>query len=119
MTLRDAVRLVAALNFAYFAIEFGVAKAIGSVSLFADSIDFLEDASVNTLIAIALGWSASRRARAIAPTRAAAEAASVGVAHQSPRWPGSSAPETKESPHRVGPTVGQPHRRAADGTPPS
>jgi Co/Zn/Cd efflux system component len=63
LTLRQAVRLVAALNLAYFAIEFGVAKAIGSVSLFADSVDFLEDASVNTLIAIALGWSASRRAR--------------------------------------------------------
>ena len=63
MTLRDAVRLVAALNLAYFAVEFGVAKAIGSVSLFADSVDFLEDASVNTLIALALGWSASRRAR--------------------------------------------------------
>jgi Co/Zn/Cd efflux system component len=40
-----------------------VALAIGSVSLFADSIDFLEDASVNLLIAVALGWSATGRAR--------------------------------------------------------
>src|SRR5262249_27051480 len=37
--------------------------AIGSVSLFADSIDFLEDASINLLILTALGWSAARRAR--------------------------------------------------------
>lgn len=61
--LRRAIRLVAILNLAYFGIEFAVALAIGSVSLFADSIDFLEDASVNFLILIALGWSAARRAR--------------------------------------------------------
>jgi len=36
---------------------------IGSVSLFADSIDFLEDASVNFLIAMALRWGATSRAR--------------------------------------------------------
>ena len=36
---------------------------IGSVSLFADSIDFLEDATINGLIVVALGWSAARRAR--------------------------------------------------------
>jgi len=61
--LRRVVRLVAILNLAYFGIEFAVALAIGSVSLFADSIDFLEDASVNLLILVALGWSAPRRAR--------------------------------------------------------
>jgi len=61
--LRGVVRLVAILNLAYFGIEFAVALAIGSVSLFADSIDFLEDASVNFLILVALGWSATRRAR--------------------------------------------------------
>lgn len=61
--LRGAIRLVAILNLAYFGIEFAVALAIGSVSLFADSIDFLEDASVNFLILIALGWGAVRRAR--------------------------------------------------------
>jgi len=52
---------VAALNLAYFFVEFAVAQRIGSVSLFADSIDFLEDASVNALILVALGWSARRR----------------------------------------------------------
>lgn len=56
------VRLVAIANLAYFGIEFLVARSIGSVSLFADSIDFLEDASVNCLILLALGWSPSRRA---------------------------------------------------------
>jgi Co/Zn/Cd efflux system component len=61
--LRRVVRLVALLNLAYFGVEFAVALAIGSVSLFADSIDFLEDASVNFLILAALGWSARRRAR--------------------------------------------------------
>lgn len=61
--LRRVVRLVALLNLAYFGIEFVVARAIGSVSLFADSVDFLEDASVNFLILVALGWSARRRAK--------------------------------------------------------
>jgi len=63
MTLIRVVRTVAALNLAYFGIEFSVAITIGSVSLFADSIDFLEDASINLLILVALGWSAPRRAR--------------------------------------------------------
>jgi Co/Zn/Cd efflux system component len=57
------VLLVAILNLAYFGVEFGVAIAIGSVSLFADSIDFLEDTSINILIALALGWSAINRSR--------------------------------------------------------
>jgi Co/Zn/Cd efflux system component len=61
--LRRVVRLVAILNVAYFGIEFAVAQAIGSVSLFADSIDFLEDASINLLILVALGWTARKRAR--------------------------------------------------------
>jgi Co/Zn/Cd efflux system component len=63
MNLRRVVIVVAVLNLAYFGVEFAVAITIGSVSLFADSIDFLEDASVNLLIAIALGWSAPGRAR--------------------------------------------------------
>jgi Co/Zn/Cd efflux system component len=62
-SLRTVVIIVALLNLAYFGVEFAVALAIGSVSLFADSIDFLEDASINLLIAIALGWSATNRAR--------------------------------------------------------
>jgi len=60
--LRRAVRLVALLNLAYFGVEFAVALSIGSVSLFADSVDFLEDAAVNLLILAALAWSAPRRA---------------------------------------------------------
>jgi len=63
VNLRKAVIIVAVLNLAYFGIEFAVALVIGSVSLFADSIDFLEDTSLNFLIAIALGWSATSRAR--------------------------------------------------------
>ena len=61
--LRRVVIIVGVLNLAYFGVEFAVAVAIGSVSLFADSVDFFEDASVNFLIAIALGWSATNRAR--------------------------------------------------------
>ena len=62
--LRRAVLIVAILNFSYFGVEFAVATAIGSVSLFADSIDFLEDTSVNLLILLALAWSLRARARA-------------------------------------------------------
>jgi Co/Zn/Cd efflux system component len=61
--LRRVVAIVAALNLGYFGIEFAVALAIGSVSLFADSIDFLEDASINLLILLALGFPARMRAR--------------------------------------------------------
>jgi Co/Zn/Cd efflux system component len=46
--LRRAVRLVVILNLCYFGVEFSVALTIGSVSLFADSIDFLEDAAVRS-----------------------------------------------------------------------
>ena len=62
-TLRRAVLTVAILNLGYFGVEFAVAVAIRSVSLFADSIDFLEDTSVNLLIAVALAWSVTNRAR--------------------------------------------------------
>jgi Co/Zn/Cd efflux system component len=61
--LRRAVLIVALFNFGYFGIEFAVARRIGSVSLFADSIDFLEDTSLNLLILLALGWTARNRAR--------------------------------------------------------
>jgi Co/Zn/Cd efflux system component len=61
--LRRVVLWVALFNLAYFGVEFAVALAIGSVSLFADSIDFLEDASINLLIVVALGWSVRSRAR--------------------------------------------------------
>ena len=62
-SLRRRVAIVAALNLGYFGIEFTVALAIGSVSLFADSVDFLEDASINLLILAALGWGPRMRAR--------------------------------------------------------
>lgn len=61
--LRRIVAVVALLNLGYFGFEFAVALRIGSVSLFADSVDFLEDASVNLLILLALGWSLKSRAR--------------------------------------------------------
>jgi len=53
--------IVAALNLAHFGVEFAAAAVIGSVSLFADSIDFLEDAALNTLILLAMRWSAPYR----------------------------------------------------------
>ena len=61
--LRRTVAWVALLNLSYFGVEFSVALAIGSVSLFADSIDFLEDTALNLLILLALGWSLQARAR--------------------------------------------------------
>lgn len=60
-TLRRSVATVGLLNLGYFFVEFSVALTIGSVSLFADSADFFEDASVNFLIFIALAWSAKQR----------------------------------------------------------
>jgi Co/Zn/Cd efflux system component len=61
--LAKAVRIVMLLNLGYFVVEVGVALSIGSVSLFADSMDFLEDASINLLILIGLGWTMRARAR--------------------------------------------------------
>jgi len=60
--LRRTVALVALANLAYFVVEFGVARHIGSVSLFADSVDFLEDAAINLLIVVALAWPSRQRA---------------------------------------------------------
>ena len=62
--LRRVVLTVAALNFAWFWVEVAVALAIGSVALFADSVDFLEDTAINLLIALALGWGLRHRALA-------------------------------------------------------
>lgn len=61
--LRRAVLIVALLNLGYFGVEFTAALRINAVSLFADSVDFLEDASVNLLIFVAIGWTALRRAQ--------------------------------------------------------
>ena len=60
--LRRIVLIVALINFGYFFVEFTVALAAGSVSLLADSVDFLEDTTVNLLVFIALGWPLARRA---------------------------------------------------------
>ena len=60
--LRLVALIVALINFAYFFVEFTVALTAGSVSLLADSVDFLEDTSINLLIFIALGWPLARRA---------------------------------------------------------
>lgn len=62
-SLRRAVLIVAALNLGYFGVEFAVAVAIGSVSLIADSVDFLEDASINLLILLGLSWSRPAQAK--------------------------------------------------------
>ena len=61
--LRRTLGWVVALNLGYFFVEVVVALLIGSVSLFADSVDFLEDTAVNTLILLALGWPLARRAK--------------------------------------------------------
>ena len=61
-SLRQTVLIVAALNLGYFGVEFVAALRAGSVSLLADSVDFLEDAAVSTLIFFALAWTAARRA---------------------------------------------------------
>jgi len=61
--LRRAVLTVALLNLVYGVFECAVALRIGSVSLFADSVDFFEDTSVNLLIFLALAWSVRARAR--------------------------------------------------------
>ena len=61
--IRSTARIVVVANLAYFGIEFYIARKIGSVSLFADSVDFLEDASINFLILMSVNWSATRRAQ--------------------------------------------------------
>jgi Co/Zn/Cd efflux system component len=91
--MRRVVRLAAILNLAYFGVEFAVAMAIGSVSLFADSIDFLEDTAVNFLILLALDWSARSRARmgvalSGAGPRGASSPYRYRLHHCRSRWPG-------------------------------
>ena len=61
--LRRTALIVALLNLAYFTVEIAASSRIGSVALYADSADFLEDAAVNILIVVALGWSLAARAR--------------------------------------------------------
>lgn len=61
LNLRRTVLLVAGLNLAYFFVEFIYGRLFNSLALISDSIDFLEDASVNLLVALALGWSIAKR----------------------------------------------------------
>ena len=61
--LLASLRLVIALNLAYFGIELLAALAIGSVALIADSVDFLEDMAVNSLILAGLRFAPLWRAR--------------------------------------------------------
>jgi Co/Zn/Cd efflux system component len=63
IALRRALVVVAVLNLGYFGVELAGAVAIGSLALFADSVDFLEDAGINILILIGLGWTLAARAR--------------------------------------------------------
>jgi len=63
INLKKTVIIVASLNLMYFFYEFSIARKIGSVSLFADSIDFLEDTAVNILILLAFGWSIKTRVK--------------------------------------------------------
>ncbi|MBG6216806.1 Co/Zn/Cd efflux system component [Arthrobacter sp. CAN_A6] len=93
--LRTAVLVVAALNLAYFFVEVSVALSIGSVALFADSVDFLEDTAINLLIFVALGWSLRRQALAgkamalviLVPAAAAAWQAFIKFADPEPPDP--------------------------------
>jgi len=63
ISLKKTVIIVAVLNLIYFVYEFSIARKISSVSLFADSIDFLEDAAVNILILFSFGWSIRTRVK--------------------------------------------------------
>jgi Co/Zn/Cd efflux system component len=62
LSFRRTLIIVVALNLAYFCVQIAIALAIGSVSLFADSTDYLEDAAINLLILAGLKWPQRRRA---------------------------------------------------------
>lgn len=59
--MKKAIGITAFLNLGYFLIEFFFALNIKSISLLADSIDFIQDAFVNFLIIFGLGWSLASR----------------------------------------------------------
>lgn len=63
-TMRRIVAVVAALNLLGFVVELTAAVLIGSVSLFADAADFLEDVLINMLVLVAVTWPVSSRRRA-------------------------------------------------------
>jgi Co/Zn/Cd efflux system component len=52
-----AALFVLLANLLYFIVEFYIGKNVASVSLFADSIDFLEDAAVNFIVLVSLYFS--------------------------------------------------------------
>ena len=62
--MRRIVLAVALLNLAGMVGEVIVASVIGSVSLFADAADFLEDFLINLLVVVALGWAVASRRKA-------------------------------------------------------
>jgi len=62
-SFKNAVLLVAVLNLLYFFIEFIAALNIRSVSLLADSIDFIEDALINFLIFFAISLTLAKKAK--------------------------------------------------------
>lgn len=61
---RRIVAVVALLNLVGLVVDLVMASLIGSVSLFADAADFLEDFLINGLVVVALGWSVASRRRA-------------------------------------------------------
>lgn len=61
---RRIVGIVAALNLLGMLVESVIAAAIGSVSLFADAADFLEDVLINGLVLLAAGWPVASRRKA-------------------------------------------------------
>lgn len=61
MVVRRKVLSIALINAIYFVVEFYFGRKFNSVSLISDSVDFLEDASINLLIAFAIGWSLRKR----------------------------------------------------------
>ena len=62
-SFKKAILLVAILNLVYFFIQFVAALNIRSVSLLADSIDFIEDASINFLIFFAISLTLAKKAK--------------------------------------------------------
>ena len=62
-SLRATLGVVVALSLGACGVEVVVALVLGSVSLLADSVDFLEDASINLLVLAGLAWSGRARAR--------------------------------------------------------
>lgn len=92
---RKTVAAVAGLNGFGAIVEVTIAIAIGSVALFADAADFLEDTLSNLLVLTALGWSVASRRKAsyalagiiLLPAIAAFGAAIYKVLSQQPPEP--------------------------------